>query len=127
MSITHTRTTSYSVNGSPVIAATSPQTGDEEVDLDVAVPASVTNQEYDIGWTETALKSVLLYSDSAVTIKTNSSGTPQDTIALAAGQAIAWQFGDPGTAPFAGTVTKLFITNGNTSLANVKVRALVQQ
>lgn len=127
MSITHTVTRSYSVNGSPVVTASGTQTGDEEVDLDVAVPASATNQEYDLAWTQSAMKSVMLFSDSAITIKTNSTSVPQDTITLAAGQEIAWQTGDPGNAPFSGNVTKLFISNGNTSAANVKVRGLFQQ
>lgn len=128
MSIIHTLGISYTVSGNNIVNALVNQTGDEEVDIDVAVAPSTTNAEYDQTLTVAALKSVVLYSDQALTIKTNSSSAPQDTINLVAGQAIVWQPAGGFSAPFAGNVTKFFLTNASGTLtANFKMRALLQQ
>lgn len=47
----------------------------------------------------------------AITIKTNSSGSPQETFTLAANEFICWDVDDPtAECPFAGDVTALYIT-----------------
>lgn len=98
-----------------------------EVNFDQTVNHSVTNGEYDVLLTAAKLKSISFYSDFAVTIKTNSSSSPQETITLAAGQNRVWDlsFDGAGAIPIAGDVTKLFITNASGSNdAHVQMRAL---
>lgn len=75
------------------------------VGTDVAIPVS---------WTLAGLQSVILLSDKAVTIKVNSSGTPDATINLKAGSPFIWNRSDAYYAyPFGSgsTVTNLYITN----------------
>jgi type IV secretory pathway VirB9-like protein len=125
---THTRTVSFQVDGASVINATSQQSGSEKNDIDASIAASTTNESLSFNLTLANLKSVMIYADGALTLKTNSSGSPQETITLAAGQEITWQTGDPGSAPFAGNVTALFVTNGSSTAAvNLKIRALSNQ
>ena len=124
---THTRTISYTANGAIVVNAALSQTGDEETDLDTSIAAGATNQQFAYNLVAANLKSVFIYSDNGLVIKTNSSSTPQDTITLAPGQALAWQSGDPGAAPFAGNVTALFVSNSGSAASALKMRALSNQ
>jgi hypothetical protein len=59
----------------------------------------------------------------------NSGGSPDDTIAIDAGQAFVWNANDPASNanPFAnGNVTKLYIKNESASVATeVQLRALL--
>lgn len=49
----------------------------------------------------------------AMTVKTNSSGAPDETFVLAANSPVVWRAGD--TAIFGGDVTSLFVTNSSGS------------
>lgn len=125
---THTRQITYVDSGAQVVSTTQSQTGSEDEQLQQSIAASATNQSFNFNVILANMKSCLIYADGALTIKTNSAGSPQDTITLVAGQAIAWQTGDAGSAPFAGNVSTLFMTNPSTTAAvNVKVAALQNQ
>lgn len=125
---THARSISYTLNGGVVATQINTQSGDEETDIDTSIAPSTTNQSFNLAVTIANAKSILLYADQALTLKTNSSGSPQDTINLAAGQMIPWQTGDTAAAPFSGNVTALFVTNASATLAaNLKVRVLQNQ
>jgi hypothetical protein len=54
-----------------------------------------------------------------MTVKTNSSGSPQETITLKANRPKIWQEGD--TAMFAGDVSKLFITHAAPGTATLEI------
>lgn len=123
--LTHKVGQSYSDDSGTVTSTVATYTDDSEVALDASVPASTTNKEYDLAVSKTDIKSMVLYSDVAVTIKTNSSSTPQETIALAAKQSLIWASDHSETCPFANDVTKFFISNAGTAAANVKFRALL--
>jgi len=125
---THLRSVSYSVDGAQVVNVNTTQTGTEEQNVDVEISASTTNEQLNFAITLANLKSAMLYADNPVALKTNSTGSPQETITLGPGQEIAWQTGDPGSAPFAGNVTTVFATNSSTTTpVNVKIRALSAQ
>lgn len=99
-------------------------TGGTEVNLDLSVAGSTTNQLHTIAIAVAGLQDVYMVSDQALTIKTNSSGSPQETITLAAGQPLVWYAGCGLTTPFAGNITALYITNGGTTAANFSFRSL---
>jgi len=68
---------------------------------------------------------VVMLSDQNLTVKTNSSGAPQETIALVADTPLVWSVGDAGeTAPFADDVTALYVTNASGSAASFKIRSV---
>lgn len=50
---------------------------------------------------------------AAVTLKTNSASTPDDTITLAAGEVFAWMYGDAATFVIAADVTSIFLDNND--------------
>lgn len=100
-------------------------TSDRENNVDKAIVTGANTLVY---WTidRTKLKTLCLYSDVAATVYTNnpSGSSPQDTIALTAGQALVWSLASDGLArcPFSGSVTAIYVTNA--SDANFKLRAL---
>jgi hypothetical protein len=57
----------------------------------------------------------------ACTVKTNSSGSPDNTITLAAGVPVAWDTNSPYANPFTANVTKFYITNASAGTFSCKV------
>jgi hypothetical protein len=70
------------------------------------------------------LQSIMITSDVAATLKTNSTGAPQETITLAAGIPFFWFIGSGLVNPFAGDVTKFFASIPGGGAANIRFRIL---
>ena len=119
MSVNHTCRVIYNDNeASPPIDVTVTTTGQNSVEINDSVPASTTNKQYTFAFTKTKLQSIVMYCTGVnLTLKTNSSGTPQDTITLTAGTPFVWLINSGITDPFAGDVTALFVTNADGSTA----------
>jgi hypothetical protein len=93
---------------------------------DVAVPIGGTPVEVAIAWVNARLKSVVIASTENVTLKTNSSSSPDTTIALIANQPLIWNISNYLTNPFAAAdVTKLFFVNSGAEEADVAIEILV--
>jgi hypothetical protein len=87
------------------------------------VNASTTNQEisYFVDFSQLGAQScMVLYSTQDLTIKTNSSGSPTDTITLTANGARVWAGGE-SSCPFSADVTKIYVTNATGSAATVTI------
>lgn len=97
---------------------------DSEVNVDETVPLSTTNMLVNFAFTYAQLISVYMLSDVTITMKTNSTSAPDDTITLTAGVPRIWYTG-MGTCPFTANVTKVYLTNGTGGGAAVKLRFLV--
>lgn len=125
MSITHTVTRSYKDQSPNALTYIESVTDAYERNFDQLVPIA-TNTLYNVSLIQAKLKSVCLKSDQALTIKTNSSGSPQETINLVAGQSYIWtlQTDGAGKIPFAGDVTAFYITNSSAAAANFSMRAV---
>jgi len=102
-------------------AATVNPTASSSVDETVATGA--TNELITVAVESTALKMFVLSSDQDVTIKTNSSGSPQETFTMKANKPLVWMDGSPSASPIAGDVTALYVTNASGSTANIKMLA----
>ncbi len=128
---THTIVKQYRDSSGNIIGGTESATNNTEINFDDVVTAGTTDKECVWAITRANLKAVCLWADKAVTICTNaaSTGAPQETIPLAANQAIIWNLATDliGKCPFSADVTKLYISNAGASDANVKVRSLLDQ
>ena len=127
MSITMTLTSKMEGVGTAVLQSVS-KTGsgstnireeiaDSETDLLVAFVADITQ-----------MKGLFILSDQALTIKTNSSGEPQETISLLAGVPLMWHDTLPNQAdanPFSDDITALYVTNASGETANLTIAMLV--
>jgi hypothetical protein len=96
--------------------------GNREIGVSQAVIAAQTNLLIPMSYLVANLKSIFILSDQNCTIKTNSSGSPQETITLVANVPFVWQYQSGVTVPFAGDVTAWYITN--TPALNLKARIL---
>jgi hypothetical protein len=122
MSFKHTFAVTYKTDEGTIATTSNDYTADGATGIDDVVPPSTTNKEYDLPVTLANVKSLLIYSDQALTIKTNSSVTPSDTITVKAGIPIVWNTDMINSIPFATNVAKMFITNAGANSANMKVR-----
>jgi hypothetical protein len=121
---THAVGITYRNDAGTVAATTMNYTGDDESNFNETIAASSTNVDYDWTLEKDDLVSLAIFASAAMTLKTNSSGSPDDTITLAAGQLLVWT-SDSGMAnPFdAAAVTKIYVTS--TAGGLLKIRALL--
>lgn len=124
--ISHTFTINWS-SGNNNLQGTVTTTGQEEVNISISIPSGATNQALPAGFAFTLakLQSIYILADGALTLKTNSSGSPQDTIAIAAAEPIDWRIGAGMPALFAGNITAGYVTNPGGSAVQLDIRCNV--
>lgn len=74
------------------------------------VPSPSTNLELAIAFTLASLKSILIFTDGTLTLKTNDATTPDQTFSLAAGKYLQWDTNSLMSNPISANVTKMFAT-----------------
>lgn len=119
--INATITKSYKAGLRSFSIPSSSVTADTEVALETTVDVGMTNFMRNITVDYTQIVSMGIHSTKAVTIKTNSSGSPSQTITLIAGQGVVWDINDLTVAacPITTNLTKVYITNDDTAAADV--------
>jgi len=95
-----------------------------ELNVDMQVAASSTNLPFAFRFLKAGLQCLYIICDQAVTLHTNSTTTPQDTINLAKGVPYVWDQSSGITNPFAADVTAGYVSNSGSSVANLSVRLL---
>jgi hypothetical protein len=120
----HSITQGYADDAGSVKSVNTKFTGQTADGFDGVVNAGATDFEIDVEWKNSAVQSLCLWSDQAVSIKTNSTTAPGQTINLVANQMVQFGQGMGLTNPFTVHVTKLYVTNAGTTNANFKVRVL---
>lgn len=111
--------------GSTALADSVTETGNIAIDANFTVPVSTTNQAEAIAWNNTNLTAIYIKSNTTLTLKTNSSSSPQDTLTITGGVPFIWYATSGITNPFAGNVTNTFWSNSSSSVAaTVYVRGL---
>jgi hypothetical protein len=124
--IQHTLTVNWS-NGSTTLAQSVILTGQEEINIGILIPSSTTNKLLTgFAFTLANLQDIYILSDQDVTLKTNSTGSPQETLTIKANKPFGWYKDSGIPAPFAGNVTAVYATTGVlTADANLSTRGLV--
>jgi hypothetical protein len=126
MSFTHTITDTYSDNAGIVVTTTVSKTGSEVVEWDGTIPVSTTNQALQLAFTMASMQMICITATGALTLKTNSTGSPAQTITLTANQSITWYTGSAATNPITADVTEVFATNASgTIVPALKIRVLI--
>jgi len=103
------QTPSGTISGSGTAVA------DAIASIDATLTAA-SNVEYDVDFKYTQLKALVIKSAVACTIKTNSSGSPDQTITMIAGEPFVWRHGGHYANPITADVTKVYITAATTGL-----------
>ena len=99
---------------------------DGEDNRSVAVTDGSTDQQIDWQMIRADAKVLYMVADQDLTVKTNDSGTPDDTINLKAGEPIVWWVGSQFalTDLFSADVTELYVSNSSGSDATLDIRLL---
>ena len=121
----HSITQGYSDAAGNVKTVTTPFSGQSLEGWDGVVAAGASNAPIDADWVNANVQSLMMWSDQAVTVKTNSSSAPAQTISLVANQMLLFGVGIGLTNPFTTDVTALFVTNAGGTNANFKLRVLM--
>ncbi len=126
---THSITKGYKTDEGTVTSVVTSITGNAEEGLETTLAVGATNQLFTVAITKTQILSVCLFCSTSCTVKTNSSSTPQDTIAISAGGQVVYEgAGAAGPAnPFSGNITALYVTNNDAKAGNFKLRVLLSQ
>jgi hypothetical protein len=125
MSVTHTVTRQYRDTSSSVISKADTVTGGTEKNLDLSVAVG-TDIAQAFTLDRAILQSICLSATGALTIETNSAGTPTDTIVLTAGQVLVWSLAVDGLSkcPISANITSLFFTNGGAGTVTFQLRSM---
>lgn len=125
MSLTHRIGQTYSSNNGSVASVAVTLVGDGEQVFDGVIPAGATNFQVNVAIDIAVVKSFVLYSSLATTVKTNSSTTPGDTLTIPAAGTIIWWTSAPHANPLSVAVTKLYVTNPGATDCVFKATALL--
>ena len=124
MSLTHTVGITYRTELGTIANTTDSYSGDAEINLDDTVAGPSTHKQYNVSCVAADIKSLCIYSDKALTLKTNSTTVPGNTINVLAGKQIVWNLDHAELCPITTSVTTLYVTNAGTTTANLKIRIL---
>jgi hypothetical protein len=120
---THNFSYVWSRNGetiSNVVAVTS----DGEHNFDVSLTSEQVHKQLDIALDVSELKAIVISTTVDITLKTNDSGTPIQTLTIEAGEPLIWQVESGLTNPLTTDVTAMYFTNGEATTGTVKLRFL---
>lgn len=109
--------------GAPAQTATI--TGDGEEVRVLTIPAATTNQQIIIAFTIAAMKSFFVKASSACTLKTNSTGSPDNTFSLDADSGIVWHNQMTSANPITVNVTTMYVTTPSGDPVTLEIYALV--
>ena len=124
MSITHKQTLTVNPTSSGSVTGTITEVGSNDIVIDDTVAASQTNLLRTVSFTKSLIQSVIMLASTDLVVKTNSSGSPTDTINLKAGIPLIWSTSSGYFAcPFSANVTAFYLTN-STVPTTLKVRIL---
>jgi hypothetical protein len=100
-------------------------TGDGENPRTPTIPGGTTNQQIIIAFTIAALKSLFIKASGPCTLKTNSTGSPDNTFALDANSGISWHNEMLVANPITANVTTMYVTTPAGDAVDLEIYALV--
>jgi hypothetical protein len=122
MAISHTAGISFSANNGTPTSFTVTQSSDGEINLDVTIAAAASSFAVVCAIDASQVKSILMYSDAAMTVVTKNGASTVDTFTLVANKPLFWQNGMPTSCPITGDCTTLSVTS--TPGGNLKLYVL---
>jgi len=97
---------------------------DGEKNIDVTLTASQTNKRVVIAIDVSEVKSLMIDSKTNVSIKTNSTSSPAQTLTIVPGYPWVWTVESGLSNPLSTDITDLYITNADASTGLVTLRVL---
>lgn len=109
--------------GDQSVTANTSLSGEGSNNRDVVAALSATT-EVIMTFLFAGLQMILITVDGDLTLKTNSSGSPDETLALKSGIPFFWQKNSGVVNPFSHDCTKFYFVNAAGVNVNVKIRTL---
>ena len=122
MALTHTAGITFSANNGTPASFSVAQSADGEVNLDVVIAPAASSFSVTCPLTATLVKSILMYSDAAMTVLTKNGATTVNTFNLTANKPLFWQTGMPTSNPITGDCLTLSVSS--TPGGNLKLYVL---
>jgi hypothetical protein len=124
MPVSHTILYSVVDDAGSQFAASQKKSAGQAIVIDESVPSPSTDLAFAISFAVGKVESIVLLSDQNLTLKTNSSGSPANTINLLANVPYVWQRSTYLVNLFTVDVTQFFLTNASGSTARLQGRVL---
>jgi hypothetical protein len=122
---THKWTNTLNRGNSPNPAQTATITGDGENVRQLTIPGATTNQQIIIAFAIAAMKSLFIKASGLCTLKTNSSGAPDDTFTLDADSGVIWHNQLSAANPITADVTTMYVTTPSGDPVDLEIYVLV--
>lgn len=123
MSLSKTVSITYPLNGGSN-TRDKVHTGSSNIEVSESIADGQTAKAITLAIDVSAVSLLVIYSDKDITIKTNSSGSPDDTLTVSAGVPLIWYTGC-GTTFFLGTdTTVIYVANASGSEAALQISGL---
>lgn len=122
--ISHVLTLSWARSGES-IAQSVTISDNGELNRNVTVAPATTDFPVAAVIDVSEVKALYIHSDQNVTIETNSSSAPANTLTVTANKPLVWYTGCGLVNPLTVDVTSIFITNAGATAANVRIRVLI--
>ncbi len=123
MSFSHTAALNLA-SASGTLERTKAYSGSGEINISESVVTASTDLAITCAIDVSAVKSFYVVSDQAVTLETNSGGSPTNTIVLKAGVPYQWNTDSYNTFLLTGDVTVIYVTNASGSTAAIELRCV---
>ncbi len=112
MAFKHTITTKVTTGDGASVSIEKTYTGSSAGRLEEAIPIDASDLEVIATITVAQVVSLFITADQDLTLKTNSSGAPDDTISLKGNVPLVYNTDKPASGLLAADVTKFFVSNG---------------
>lgn len=125
MALTHSVKETWTGSGTATVSGTVTKSAEGEDNRSLVVAALASNLQVDCAFDTARLVMAYLLSTKEVTLKTNSTSVPDDTLVLKAGVPLVWTNDDAGSNPFTVDVTTLYLSNAGAVDSQVDIRLLL--
>ncbi len=123
-SITDTISISYTGNGKAVTTPVGAYTGTLAESIETVIAAGAVKTAITITFPVATIKCLIVSSDQDVTLYTNSSTTPIETLAIKAAFGLFWTKDQPVACPFSTDITHFYVSNAGATDAKFHFRVL---
>lgn len=124
MAISHVLTLNWSRNGETISQQVT-VTSDGEDNRDIVLAGNATNVLVAMVIDVSQLQEIYILSDYDCVLKTNSSGSPDQTLNIAGGKPFMWVTGSGITNPLTTDVTSVYLTNSSANSNTVRIRSSI--
>jgi hypothetical protein len=124
MSVSFGFTEKVVIDGATPITQATTLTADFRQSYNLTIPIA-NDQLHAMALDVSQVKAIAILSDQDLTLETNSSSAPDNTLSLKANVPYIWYTNKPQALVFTTDITALYVTNASAAVASLKMEILV--